>query len=334
MYPPEKPTWEPENHTLEKESHLHTKPNFLKFSANFPGCNILFQMPSLFMQQNLLLPWNLSGIWTLLNLTNIGNIHFFSHTPRAFVPMVPSWPMALKWRLMWWSWPLAIAHWMRRCRSRWAKQRSQKNITRFDDSFFGVGTGAGYTNLNTFCLLFPKGRTSKLSEAGWVFKFPQILRISTGFLGVLRPWGSWARKSRRSLVACGVWAPISGPMIQAHGRVSCATCGNPQDKKAFGCLGNLSKVWRRCYFLIVDWIDCEILWVWLVPTLLKHFLGSLGRLDTWNTKGFKHENLENPINAEGPKHDWTPASFRWSWGARWQFRTLPSPGRITAIHTT
>ena len=66
------------------------------------------------------------------------------------------------------------------------------------------------------------------------------------------PSGSWARKSRRSWVACGVWAPISGPMIQAHGRVSCATCGNPQDKKAFGCLGNLREVWRRCYFLIVD----------------------------------------------------------------------------------
>lgn len=35
--------------------------------------------------------------------------------------------------------------------------------------------------------------------------------------------------------------------------------------------------------------------------LLKHFLGSLGRLDTWNTKGskyFKHDNLENPIDAE------------------------------------
>ena len=37
---------------------------------------------------------------------------------------------------------------------------------------------------------------------------------------------------------CGVWAPISGPMIRVHGRVSCATCGNPRHKKAFGCLGN------------------------------------------------------------------------------------------------
>ena len=50
-----------------------------------------------------------------------------------------------------------------------------------------------------------------------------------------------------------------------------------------------------------------------MPTLLKQFLGSFGRLDTWNTKGskyFKHENLENPMHAEGPRHDWTPASFR------------------------
>ena len=107
MYPPEKPTWEPENHTLEKESHLHTKPNFLKFSANFPGCNILFQMPSLIMQQNLLLPWNLSGIWTLLNLTNIGNIHFFSHTPRP----LSQWCHLGRWHSSG-GWCGGLGHWL------------------------------------------------------------------------------------------------------------------------------------------------------------------------------------------------------------------------------
>ena len=54
-----------------------------------------------------------------------------------------------------------------------AKIPPKKN-TRFDDSFFWSWNRSWLHKSQRFLLAFPKGRTLKLSEAGWVFKFPQI----------------------------------------------------------------------------------------------------------------------------------------------------------------